>query len=237
MSASTTTSPTVAIRRTLREAWNTTLTIYYANSISWRFLKSGGLFFLGFFIWAGANVLLSYLPGLTILRYPIAYGFLLILYGPIHHLVVIPLALRWRRSRGTRQRLGRHLPNAMLTLFVVGVIVLGTFPIGPMTIDFTSALEGGGADINPDLACVKHTGTGEAEVHCHFTNANGVDRIEVQSGDTVIATDDSPPFEFTIQESDLETVVGKQQFRVVLYDEDGNVLRRYTRRLSMIRED
>lgn len=230
-------SVTTQVRRTVRQTWNTVLTIYYANSPSWRALKSGALFFLGFFVWAGSNILYSYQPTWTFLQYPMAYGFLLIAYGPIHHLVVIPLALRWRRSSGAKQRIGKRLPNSMLTLFVVAILVLGTFPAGPMTIDFASALEGTSADINPDLACVKHTGEGGAEVHCHFTNANGVSSVEVVSGDTVIARDDKPPFEFTIQESEMETVVGKQQFRVVLKDENGNVLRRYTRRLSMIRED
>lgn len=237
MSDTTTLTPTQWTRRSLRQGWNTVLTVYYANSISWRVLKAGALFFLGFFLWAGSNVLYSYLPGLTVLRYPIAYGFLLVIYGPIHHLVVIPLALRWRRTAGPRQRIGRRLPNAALTLFVIAVLVLGTMPVAPMTIDFTSALEGSGADVNPDLACVKHTSGGEAEVHCHFTNADGVDTVEVVSGDTVIARDDDPPFEFTIRASEMETVVGEKQFRVVLRDDDGNVVRRYTRRLSMIRED
>lgn len=225
------------VRRAIRDFWNTTLTIYYANSISWRALKSGGLLFLGFFVWAGSNILYSYLPGLTILQYPIAYGFLLIIYGPIHHIVVIPLALRWRRSQGTKQRIGRRLPNTMLTLFVVAIVVLGTFPVGPMTIDFTSAIEGSGADINPDLACVKDSSGSEAEVHCHFTDAEGVSRIEVQSGGEVIAEDSSPPFEFTIRESEMDTVVGNKQFIVEVYDENGEVARRYTRKLSMIQEN
>jgi len=233
----TTTSPTTHIRRTVRQTWNTVLTVYYANSLSWRALKAGALFFLGFFVWAGSNILYSYQPTWTFLQYPMAYGFLLIVYGPIHHIVVIPLALRWRRRSGTKQTVGKRLPNTMLTLFVVAILVLGTFPAGPMTIDFASALEESGADINPDLACVKHTGESGAEVHCHFTNAKGVSTVEVESGGTTIATDEDAPFEFTIAESDMETVVGEKQFRVILKDDDGNVLRRYTRRLSMIRED
>lgn len=237
MSDTTTGSHTPNIRQAIRDAWNTVLMIYYANSVSWRVLKAGGLVFLGLFVWAGSNSLLATFPGYDWLHYPIAYGALLIIYGPIHHLVVIPLALKWRRSRGTKQQVGKRLPNTMLTLFVIGILLLGTFPVGPMTIDLSSALEGSGADINPDMACVKDTSSGTAEVHCHFTNAEGVDHIEVYSGDQLIATDDSPPFEFTITESELQEVVGKKQFRVELKDADGNVLRRYTRRLSMIRED
>lgn len=237
MTAHDQTPPTEAIRRTLRQTWNTTLTIYYANSISWRALKTGALVFLGFFVWAGSNILYAYLPDVTILQYASAYGFLLIVYGPVHHLVVIPLALRWRRSSGIRQRIGKRLPNTMLTLFVIAIVVFGTFPLGPMTIEFTSVLEGSGADINPDLACVKNTHPDGAEIHCHFTDADGVSSIEVVSGDTVIATDDSPPFEFTIHESELEEVVGEKQFRVVVRDEDGEVARRYNRRLSMIPEN
>jgi hypothetical protein len=235
-SKGSTPSPAATGASIIRGAWSTLKTVYYANSLSWRFLKAGTLVFFGFFLWAGSNVLYSYNPDLTVLRYPMAYGFVLILYGPFHHLVVLPLAFRWRRRSGSRQRIGRRLPNTMLAIFLVSVVVLGTFPVGAMTVDFQGTLESSGADINPDLLCTKSpTGNGTS-VHCHLTETEGIDRIVVRSGDSQLLVDDTPPYEFTIQERELETVTGEKQFTVVLQEDDGTMIRRYTRRLSMIEE-
>lgn len=230
-------SPVGLARRTARGAWNTLLTVYYANSFSWRVLKSGALFFLGFFLWAGSNVLLSYLPGITVLRYTMSYGFVLVLYGPFHHLVVIPVYQRFRRQ-GRHVTLGGHLhlPNLSLGVFLALVIVLGTYPVGPMTINFQSSLDGASADVTPDLVCVKHTETNGTSVHCHLTESEGVDRAVVASGDRTLVTDGTPPFEFTIQGDELQAVTGTKRFRVDLLAEDGTLVRRYTRSLSMIED-
>lgn len=229
-------TPSLDIVSLVGEAWSTLKTVYYANSLSWRFLKSGTLVFLGFFLWAGANVLYSYNPELTLLQYPMAYGFVLIIYGPIHHLAVLPLAFRWRRAPGLRQRLGKRGPNAMLALFLVGVVVLGTFPAGPMLVDFQSALDSSGADISPDLLCTKSTTDNGTAIHCHLTESEGIDHVVVRSGNSELAVDETPPFEFTVHERELETVAGEKRFTVMLQDEDGSLIRRYTRRLSMIEE-
>jgi len=234
--AEDTPSPLAAGASLIRNGWRSLKTVYYANSLSWRFLKSGALVFLGFFLWVGANLLYSYNPELGVLRYPMAYGFLLIGYGPIHHLVVIPLALRWRRRDGARSRIGRRLPTAMLAVFLVAVVVLGTAPVGAMTVDFQGALESSGADVSPDLLCTKSTTDDGAEVHCHLSTSEGIDRVVVRSGDATVATDDSPPFEFTVHERNLVAVTGETQFTVVLQDENGEMIRRYTRRLSMVDE-
>ncbi|NHX36378.1 MULTISPECIES: hypothetical protein [Halolamina] len=228
--------PSVGVRDLVGNAWSSLKTVYYANSTSWQVLKAGGLVFFGFFLWAGANLLYSYNPSLELLRYPMAYGFLLILYGPIHHLVVLPLAFRWRRATGVRQRLGKRLPNGMLALFLVAVVVLGTFPAGPMVVDFQSALESGGADVSPDLLCTKSTTENGTAVHCHLSETDGVDSIEVRSGDDRLLVDDDPPYEFTVHEREMETVTGEKRFTVVLQDEDGALVRRYTRRLAMVDE-
>ena len=98
------------VQRATRNAWLVVKTVYYANSVSWRALKSGGLLFFGFFLWAGSNVLRSN-TGWAVLDYTAAYGFIVLWYGPLHHVVVIPLALKWRRSAGLRQRVGRALPT------------------------------------------------------------------------------------------------------------------------------
>jgi hypothetical protein len=221
----------------LGNAWGSVKTIYWANSRSWRFLKSGALVFLGFFLWAGSNILHSVNVEQGLLYYPMAYGFLLIVYGPIHHLVVIPLALRWRRSRGLRQRVGRRLPNAMLAVFLAAVLVLGTMPVGAMTVEFTAGLDGGGAsDVSPELSCVKTPVDGGTEITCELSSSEGVGSVTVESGGTTLATVGDPPYEFTIRERDLATITGEKQFTVELYAEDGSLARRYTRRLAIIPE-
>jgi hypothetical protein len=58
--------------------------------------------------------------------------------------------------------------------------------------------------------------------------------VTVESGGERVAADDDPPFEFTVRESALREVVDQKQFQVVLRDADGDVIRRYTRRVSMI---
>lgn len=232
-------SPVALTARVCRNGWNTLHTVYYANSPSWRVLKSGALLFFGFFLWAGANVLLSYRPSWTFLNYPMAYGFVLVVYGPFHHLVVIPLAVRWRRrGDGTRTRVGRRLPNAGLAVFLSAVVVFGTFPglAGPMAFDFDAALEGTGTDIDPGLLCTKATSGGTTEVHCHLTEAEGIDSVTVESGGRQLLVDETPPFDFTVPAPQLEEVVGQKQFQVVLRDADGDPIRRYTRTLSMVDE-
>lgn len=224
-------SPLVYTRRALRNNWRSLKTVYYANSVSWRALKSGALVFFGFFLWASANLLLSYQPTWTWLNYPMAYGFLLVVYGPIHHVVVIPLALRLRKRTDDWSRVGRRLPNAMLVLFLLVVVVLGTSPIGAMTFSFAGG-GGGGADVNPVLTCTKSPDQGT--VHCHLTNAEGVDHVVVQSAGQRLAVDRSAPFEFTVETGEMAEIGGQKQFQVLMNDEDGNTLRRYTRTVSMI---
>ena len=224
-------SPAAAVS----SAWSTVKTVYWANSPSWRVMKSGALVFLGFFVWAGSNILYSYNSSLDVLHYPMAYGFLLIGYGPVHHLVVIPLALKWRRSDGLKCTLGKRLPNGMLAVFLAALIVLGTFPVGAMTVDFQSQLGDGSADIDPELSCVKTAGE-ETRVDCELEAVDGVGRIVVETDGETVRTVEDPPYEFTLSESELGEVVGEKQFTVRLEDEDGNFVRRYTRRLSVIPE-
>lgn len=216
-------------------AWSTVKTVYWANSPSWRVLKSGALVFFGFFVWAGSNILYSYNGSLDVLHYPMAYGFLLIGYGPIHHLVVIPLALKWRRSDGLRCTLGKRMPNGMLAVFLAAILVLGTFPVGAMTVDFQSQLGDGSADIDPELSCVKTTGE-DARVDCELEAVDGVGRIVVETGGETVRTVEDPPYEFSLQESEVGSVMDEQQFTVRLEDEDGNFVRRYTRRLAVVPE-
>lgn len=218
----------------LASAWSTIATVYWANSISWRFLKAGALLFFGFFCWAGSNVLHSYNASMGLLYYPMAYGFLLIAYGPIHHLAVVPLALRWRRGAGLRRRIGRRLPTAMLGAFLLAVLVLGTLPFGAMAVDFQADLGSDSPDVNPDLSCAQTPEGDGARIACTLSSGDGVGVVDVRSDDATLASVTEPPYEFTIRERDLGSVTGEKQFTVVLRDEDGAAIRRYTRRLSMI---
>ena len=235
MSQDSVESPLQWTFRAVDNTWKAVKSVYWANSPSWRFLKSGALVFLGFFLWMAANVLLSFQSSWQWLHYPMAYGFVLVVYGPFHHAVVIPLAVRLRK--GGRPRLSKRLPNASLGVFFAIVLVLGAFPPGVMAFDFTSAIEDStGTDIDPDLLCTKSTHDGTTHVHCHLTESRGIDNVRVESGGEVVTTDEAPPFEFTVSEDDLSTVTGQKQFQVVLRDGDGNGIRRYTRTLTMIEE-
>jgi hypothetical protein len=236
MNEDTVQSPGAWIAGSLRDAWRTMRSVYYANSLSWRFLKSGALVFFGFFLWSASNLLLSYQPTWTWLHYPMSYGFLLILYGPVHHFLVIPLGIRWRRGSDGPTTVGRRLPTAGLALFLVAVVVLGTAPTAPVVFDFQSSLEGAGADVNPDLLCTQSAASGETVVHCHLTESEGVDHVVVMSGGERVTVDRDPPFDFDVSERQLTSVTGEKQFQVVLKDADGDTIRRYTRTLSMVPE-
>ncbi|WP_336002820.1 hypothetical protein [Halorientalis halophila] len=236
MTQDTAQSPVAMVGSLVRNAWRTMKTIYYANSLSWRFLKAGALVFMGFFLWSASNLLLSYQPAWNWLHYPMAYGFLVLLYGPVHHFVVIPLALRLRRSGGRRTTVGTRLPNAALVAFLIAVVLLGTFPTAPVTFDFQSSLEDAGADVNPDLQCTKSTSGDDTTIHCHLTESDGIDSVAVVTGGDQLTVDDDPPFDFDVRESRLQEVTGEKQFQVVLRDENGDTIRRYTRTVSMIRE-
>ncbi|MFB6122562.1 MAG: hypothetical protein ABEJ78_03795 [Haloferacaceae archaeon] len=234
MSEHTERTPVELAQSLVGNGWRTLRTIYYANTVSWRALKSGALVFFGFFLWSSSNLLLSYQPTWTWLQYPMAYGFVLIWYGPLHHLVVIPVALDRRRESAGESALGRHLPNASLAVFLALVVVLGTFPPGVMAFDFQSQLEGSGVDVNPDLLCTKAAGENGTTIHCHLTESKGIDSVAVESSGETLLVDDDPPFEFTIRESAVREVVGQKQFQVVLRDEGGDTIRRYTRTVASI---
>lgn len=224
-------SPLEFAGEAVRDAWRTTKSLYYANSVAWRALKSGALLFLGFFLWSASNLLLSYQPTWTWLRYPMAYGFVLVWYGPVHHVVVIPLALRLRRRVDGWHRVGRRLPTAMLVAFLVLVVVLGTNPVGPMAFEFGGGGDAG-PDIDPTLTCSKSTDA--ATVHCHLEGAAGVERVQVRSGGERLAVAESAPFAFTVETSEMTEVAGQRQFQVVLQDAQGDTLRRYTRTVTMV---
>ncbi|WP_265108606.1 hypothetical protein [Halosolutus halophilus] len=225
--------PVTWIRNVVRRSWNDLLSVYYANTLIWRVFKSGALVFLGLFCWTGANLLLSYRPDWGILWYVMAYGFLLLFWGPFTHFVVVPFVIRMRkRGDGPIARfISRHGSKTNLTIFLILVLVLGTFPVGPMTFEFQlpSGSESSG-DVNPQLQCTKS----EEEVHCHLSDSRGIDQLVVTSSDRTIETVEESPFEFDVRIDELESVRGQKQFTVELRDSDGQTLRRYVRVVETI---
>lgn len=82
----------------------------------------------------------------------------------------------------------------------------------------------------------KGTGANDTVIHCHLSGSEGIDSVVVvESGGEEILVDSDPPFEFNVPEGELNEVVGRKQFQVVLRDGDGETIRRYTRSASLIR--
>jgi hypothetical protein len=224
-------SPLQWARNVLAGVWRDLKSVYYANTTIWKVLKSATLLFFGFFLWSGSNLLLSYQPGWDVLYYVMAYGFVLLLWGPLTHLVVVPFVIRMRRSGagGLARFVSRHGSKANLATFLLVVLILGTAPLGVMTFEFQLP-SGGGDDVNPRLECTR---SGET-VHCHLSDSRGIGRVVVTSGGETIEVVDDPPFDFDVDVGELSEDRGDRQFVVELQDENGDTLRRYSRRVEMI---
>lgn len=224
-------SPLEWSERILVGAWRDLKSVYYANSTIWKLLKSATLVFFGFFLWAGSNLLLSYQPGWGFLYYIMAYGFVLLLWGPLTHLLLVPFVIRMRRlgGGGLSRFISRHGSKTNLTIFIIIVLILGTFPLGAMTFEFQLP-SGGESDVNPRLDCTR---SGET-VHCHLSDSRGIDRVVVTSGGETIEVIEEPPFEFTLDVNRMSADRGDKQFVVELQDENGDTLRRYNRRVELI---
>jgi hypothetical protein len=225
-------SPLQWTRRTLRGVWRDFKSVYYANTPIWRGLKSAALVFLGLFCWAGANLLLSYLPDQGWLYVVLSYGFLLLFWGPLTHLLVVPLIIRWRRTaqHPATRWFSRHGTTVNLTVFFVLVLVLAAFPLGIMTFQFQLPSGGGDGAVDPRLQCTR---SGDS-VHCHISDSRGIDHVHVLSGGELIAEDTDPPFDFDVAVEDLQAVRGDKQFTVELRDENDQLLRRYQRPIDLI---
>lgn len=220
------------LRRALRSAWNDLVSVYYANTVVWRLLKSGALVAMGLFLWSGANLLLSYQAGWGLLYYVMAYGFVLLFWGPFTHLVVVPSVIRSRRSGegGVRRWFARHGSKLNLSVFFIIVLLLGTAPLGVMTFEFQAPAGDGSGDVNAQLLCTR---SGDV-IHCHLSDSRGIDRVLVTTGGEERRVIREKPFEFDVDVNDLETVNGDRQFTVELRDEDGELVRRFVRRADLI---
>jgi hypothetical protein len=222
------TDATTGARRILGQAWRDLLSVYYANTPVWRWLKSGGLVLLGLAVWSGANVLHSYVPEWDFLTYVMAYGFLVIIWGPLTHFLVVPGIIRLRRTAdgGLERSIARHGSKLNLSVFVVLVVVLGTLTPGVMMLEFSGTLgDSGSGDVTADLVC----DPGEETVTCRLEEPSGFDHVVVTSGDRRLERIEEPPYEFTVQRDELAETRNGAEFVVELKAEDGTTLRRFVR--------
>lgn len=230
-STQTVTDPTALVTSVLdvpRKLWRDLVSIYCANTPFWRWLKSGALVFLGFFLWMGGNVLLSVKPEWTVLHFVMAYGLVVLFWGPFTHFVVVPGIIRLRRNADGRvtRSLARNGSKLNFGLFLLVVVAVALATPGVMFLDFSSSLGGSGeADVAGELAC----DFGEETVTCHVEEPEGIDHVVATTGGETIATAEEPPYEFTVDRADLtETRTGKE-FRVEYRGENGETLRRFVR--------
>lgn len=220
-------SPVYSLRSALVRAWRGLVSVYYANTPIWRWMKSGALVFLGLFLWTGANVLHSYRPDWDLLRYVMAYGFVLVAWGPLTHFVVVPLSVRLRRTaeRPLARALARHASKLNFSTFLLVVVVVGTLAPGVMLLEFApgAGTGTGGGTVTADVSC----DAGESVVSCRVETEGEVDHVAVTAGGEVIRTVEEPPYTFEVERSELAETGAGHQFVVELRDADGNTLRRF----------
>jgi hypothetical protein len=225
------------MREFFRHSWRLIKSIYYASATSWRLLKAGSLVFLGFFCWSASNLMVSYGVDGLFWYLLMAYGFLLIFFGPLTHLVLLPYALPWLRRRrrdSFLHTLGKNLSPTTLTVFFLLVTVMGVTRADIMTFDFSpsSYSRPPVADINPELRC-NYLDNKEV-IECRLTSDSGIASLVLESGNQELLVDNEPPFSFVIAEDGLEEVVGQRQLRVILRDDQRNTVRQFTRTVRMI---
>lgn len=228
-------NPFGSVWNLLKQGWGVLRTVYWYNSLPWRFLKAGGLLVFGFFCLSGGNLLYSFKPDWTFLHYLIAYGFLLIPYGPIHHLLVIPVSLRLGHYQvGRTLKLGKRIPFWTLVLFALAVGWSGYTAPDVMTFEFDATSLSSTPDVNPEVTCYRSGEESDAVIHCRLPAVEGIERVEVENDGRSLLVVEDPPYEFEIKVSDLEEVVGQRNFHVVLRDQHGSMIRRYVRSASMV---
>lgn len=224
------------LHRQGQRLWRFIKSLYYASTPSWQLLKSGALFFFGFFCWAVGNLLHAFLPGVYWPNLLIVYGALLFWFGPLTHLVLVPHVIPWLRRQ--RQHhvlywLGGHFTVTMLTLFFATVGLLSVNPPDFMVMDVR------GRSSNTTLQATTEPAAQLPELHCERKNLqisctlthlpHTVTRIEVSSGPHRLLTISAQQPTFMLSESNLVEVLGAREFRVTLYDGHGQQLRAFVR--------
>lgn len=203
------------------------MSVYCSNTPFWRWAKSGALVFLGFFLWMGGNILLAYWPNVTLMQYVIAYGFVVLAWGPFTHLVVVPILIRMRRTADhpTVRRIVRHGSKINFATFLLVVVIVGTLLPGVMVFDFSSGFGTDGGDVTADLVCE----TGGETVSCELETAEGVDHVVLLAGGEELDRSDEPPYAVSAPRESLSDGPSGSQFAIELRDSDGETLRRFIR--------
>jgi len=220
---------TSTIRSILRQSWRDLLSVYYANTPAWRWLKSAALVFLGFFAWMGGLALLAVEPGWTFLHYVMAYGLLVIFWGPFTHFVVVPMTIRLRRNaRSDLSRwFSRNSGKVNLAIFFALVVVVGTIAPSFLLLEFSPTLLGGdGETVSGELVCE----TGAESVTCRVEDPQGIDRVVALSGETQLAVAEEAPFRIEIDTDEMTETRTGREFVVEFQDENGGTLRRFVER-------
>lgn len=216
------------VRGYTRQGWRDLLSVYYANTPIWRWLKSGALLFFGFGIWAAGSVVHSVTDWWPLL-YVMAYGFLLIFWGPFTHMVVVPVTIRLRRTAQSKPArvFSRNSGKINLAIFFTCVVALATFFPGVMLLEFTPTLPGDGTDWSGDLVCEE----GDDVVTCEVVDSEGIDHVVVTSGGETLRTVEEPPFAFELRTDELDETRTGLRFEVEFRDADGNTLQRLVERV------
>lgn len=217
-----------AVWGSLRQAWRYTLSVYWLNAMEWRLMKSGVLVFFGLLCWLAGNLFLSYRPDITVASFVIAYGFVLIVWGPLTHLVLLPVIIRIRRSgRPGLRWVSRYGSKLGIILFVVLVLVLGAYPPDVMMLEYGGppAVGDPAPPVAGDLDCV----TMEGVVSCQVVGGQGFDHVVVLTGGRELLRVDDPPYAFEVQEEDLAEGHLGRYLAVELRNAEGEILRRYVR--------
>jgi hypothetical protein len=219
----------------LKAGWDVLRTVYWYNSLAWKILKSGGLIVFGFFMLSGGNLLYSFKPEWNWLLYVISYGFWLIIYGPIHHLIVIPVSLRLAHySWGRAVRINKRGPFWTLIGFFVLVIYFGMFPLDVMTFRFKPSQLTDTPDVDPKVTCYRNEQPDDPRITCRIADNEAIGSVDVENNGRTLLTDEEPPYEFSLRVSELEEVVGQKNFHVIVRGENGSMIRRYVQSASMI---
>lgn len=213
------TGPIETVRWMSGQAWSDLKSVYYANTPVWRWLKSGALVFLGLCVWTGASVVFSIRPEWTVLLYVMAYGFLLVLWGPLTHFAIVPAVLRLRRtaSHPITRTISRHGGKINLTIFFALVVVLAVVQPGIMMLEFAPVTDGNGEDVRGDVDCDR----ADELIICDIENPAGFDHVVILTEDGVIERADEAPYQLEFQRD----AVDGDRFRVQFRDEDGQPLR------------
>lgn len=222
---------TSTLFRRAKQPWYDLISIYYTNTPIWRWLKSAALVFLGFFLWMAGNVLLSVQSEWTFLTYVMAYGFVLIVWGPFTHMAVVPTTIRLRRSASHPlvRTFSRYASKINFSVFLLIVAIVGTVVPGIMLLEFSTSIgDGGGPDVSGELNCEVE----ETVVTCSVENPEGIDHVVVTSGGETITTVEGPPFEFEIERDRLEETRTGKEFTVDYRNADGETVQRHIERVS-----